>query len=452
MSHPTRFKFSLRPAAVLLLSALAVNANAAEFIVNTAADAPDQVPGDGQCAAFGLPPAARCTLRAAIMEANAQGGSHLIGLPLDYYELDEVGADEDQAVTGDLDIRADIRIVNGTADFPAIDQETQDRVFEVHPTASLVLDHVAVLGGRVLTGAAPFGGGIRVWYEADLELNRSFLFGNGASKGGGIHSWGNVTMVDSDLQYNFLVDPAPDDQNQGSAIAIERTIFGPAQLTMTRSSLNLNGEVEIDGDLVTNAYALLVEGGATASLTNASLIQNSRGAWVRGGSTLFMGLSTIAANKGFGLRFDHNPGNPNPQLQIGQSVIAGNEGVAECRAAGALFINPNLTQIQVSNLFNAAIDPSCGFTGENDQALNGWPFHPQVMGAGVVRYYQPAPGRGLIDTAGPNCLATDDVRSGARPINGSGLPGARCDIGSVEFDPDNDPALPDQLFSGGFED
>lgn len=435
-----------------LLLCLSLPLQAAEFIVTTGIDAPDQAPGDGLCRAFGLPPATGCTLRAAIMEANAQGGIHTIGLPARDYLLDEAGADEDQALTGDLDVRADIRIVNDSSDLPFINQTVGDRVFEVHPTASLSLQHVAISGGRAVTGTAPFGGAVRVWYAADLRLERSTLFGNYAVKGGAIHSWGEVRMYDSDLEHNFLVDPLPDDENHGSAIAIERTIFDSALLFIERSSLSYNGEVIFNGNLVPNSYALLAEDGAQVQLLNVSMIGNSRGAWLRNGARLLMVGTTIAANQGFGLRFDHNPDDPGFQLQVSQSVVTGNAGIAQCRSAGALFINHNVPQIQVDNLYNAASDASCGFVGISDVSLSGWPFHPTTMQHGLVRYLLPVPGRGLVDTGGNLCLADEDLRALQRPLNGSGQASALCDIGAVEFDPQNDPGLPDELLSDGFED
>ncbi|MCB1590202.1 MAG: CSLREA domain-containing protein [Xanthomonadales bacterium] len=436
----------------LCLLALSSPLLAAEFIINTTADAPDTNPGDGQCTGFGLPPSARCSLRAAIMEANAQGGTHLIGLPEGDYILDEAGIDEDQAVTGDLDIRADITIVNGSAALPFIGQQVGDRLFEVHPTASLTLQHVGLGGGEALNGARPFGGAVLVWYAADLSIERSYLFGNRASKGGAVHVWGDALIVDSALEFNFLVDPAPDDDNQGSAIAVERTIFAPAQLGLVRSSLSDNGEVEFNGNLVPNSYALLVEDGAKAQIFNSSIIDNTRGIWVRSASQLDMGQSTIANNRSFGLRFDHNPDNPDPRLTALFTVIAGNGGVAQCRSASAFFLNPNLTQLDVVDHANAATDVSCGFVGASDVALDGSPFHPQAMQQDLTRYYLPVPGRGLVDAGGPTCMGPDDQRNAPKPVNGSGQAQALCDIGAIEFDPQTDPGLPDQLLSDGFED
>ncbi|MCB1629154.1 MAG: CSLREA domain-containing protein [Xanthomonadales bacterium] len=440
---------ALLPLSLIMLTAPLA---AAEFVVNSTADAPDTNPGDGACTGFGLPPSARCTLRAAIMEANAQGGTHLIGLPQGEYMLDEAGSNEDLAVTGDLDIRSDITIVNGSAEFPVIRQDIGDRFFDVHPGAHLKLQHIAMASGDVTATAVPLGGAVRIANAGELLLERSYIYGSRAAKGGAIYSEGHLVITDSDLQYNFLVDPAPDDQNQGSAIAMRTGNIGFADLAIVNSSLSDNGEVVFGGDLVPNTYALLVEDGALAQLSNASITGNTRGIWARGGSRLQLLMSTVAANESFGLRFDHDANSADVQLFVTHSVITGNGAVSQCRSQSNFFINANLAQIQTSNSYNAAGDASCGFDGTLDRQLASWPFRNSPVQHGVVRYFLPLPGGGLVDTGHDGCALDEDLRGKARPINATGLAMANCDIGAVEFDPQTDAALIDALFNDSFED
>src|SRR4051812_17113527 len=93
-------------AVLLLLGSLALLApapfaSAATFTVNSTLDEPDTNPGDSQCVSA---PSGVCTLRAAIMEVNALGGSHTITLPKGTFTLTIPGANEDNGATGDLDI------------------------------------------------------------------------------------------------------------------------------------------------------------------------------------------------------------------------------------------------------------------------------------------------------------------------------------------------------------
>jgi CSLREA domain-containing protein len=68
--------------------------------VDATTDAADASPGDKVCASA----AAECTLRAAIMEANAHPGPDTIVVPAGTYLPTIPGNGEDSAATGDLDI------------------------------------------------------------------------------------------------------------------------------------------------------------------------------------------------------------------------------------------------------------------------------------------------------------------------------------------------------------
>ena len=67
---------------MLLIGGLVPVVQAASFSVNSTADAVDVTPGDGVCetVTFG-----ECTLRAAVMEANALAGHDSITLPAGVY-------------------------------------------------------------------------------------------------------------------------------------------------------------------------------------------------------------------------------------------------------------------------------------------------------------------------------------------------------------------------------
>ena len=70
----------------LLLSFVIIQApltRAAGFVVNSTSDAVDINPGDGICAAS----ANRCTIRAAIQEANTLPGADTISIPSGTYTM-----------------------------------------------------------------------------------------------------------------------------------------------------------------------------------------------------------------------------------------------------------------------------------------------------------------------------------------------------------------------------
>lgn len=161
-------------------------AQAADFIVNATTDAVDLNPGDGICeVTLG---GADCTLRAAVMEANATAGADTISMPAGAFTLTLAGVDErcDGAVPctgtgtagdpylpviaadasiGDLDITDDVTITGAGADLtliewaaavPDADPLTGDRIFHVQIAAgasaniaSVVIQDLAVGNGEV---------------------------------------------------------------------------------------------------------------------------------------------------------------------------------------------------------------------------------------------------------------------------------------------------------------
>src|SRR5688500_15033181 len=83
-------------------------ASAAVFNVDSTQDRVDANPGDGDCATGQTPP--KCTLRAAVMEANALAGADEVVLDSNDYLLTRVGVQEDAAETGDLDVTEDLTV------------------------------------------------------------------------------------------------------------------------------------------------------------------------------------------------------------------------------------------------------------------------------------------------------------------------------------------------------
>src|SRR5215217_6864328 len=94
--------------AAMLLAARPAHANA--YTVNSTDDVGDQSPGNGICDTEPFPVGTKpkCTLRAAIQDANAAVGPDTITVPSGTYPLIIAGSDEDAAFTGDLDVTHDL--------------------------------------------------------------------------------------------------------------------------------------------------------------------------------------------------------------------------------------------------------------------------------------------------------------------------------------------------------
>lgn len=162
----------------------------ATLIVNSVADVVDANPGDGVCATV----AGACTLRAAIMEANALPGAEKIELPAGVFTLSLAGADEDQAATGDLDVLGSVEISGAGSRVTVIDGGGLDRVFQIHAEADATIESVSIQNGRV-AGISGNGGGLE--NRGDLVLSDVVVVDNVAEQmGGGIYTRGTLTLVD----------------------------------------------------------------------------------------------------------------------------------------------------------------------------------------------------------------------------------------------------------------
>ncbi|MEE9202242.1 MAG: hypothetical protein V3U31_03480, partial [Dehalococcoidia bacterium] len=155
-------------------------------------DAVDATPGDGACDDG----AGNCTVRAAIMEANAVAGTAAITLPGGTYTLSIAGADEKAAKTGDLNITDDLIIEGAGADTTIVDGGGLDRVFQVGVDVN-----VAISGVTVQNGAGGDGGGI--WNLGTLTLTNSTVSDNSAvTQGGGIYNQGTLTLTNVTVSGN----------------------------------------------------------------------------------------------------------------------------------------------------------------------------------------------------------------------------------------------------------
>jgi predicted outer membrane repeat protein len=140
-------------------------AEAREFIVDKVFDAVDANPGDGICESVPVytpgqeeEPDFGCTLRAAIMEANAFPGADnismasLIGSALFPIKLTLMGTStETEGYIGDLDI-VDKLIITGRGMDSTIIVATDlyDRIFDIHGPAVVEMSGMTLKGGQVI--------------------------------------------------------------------------------------------------------------------------------------------------------------------------------------------------------------------------------------------------------------------------------------------------------------
>jgi len=176
------------------------------FSVNSTDDALDMDITDAICMSLNT----KCTLRAAIQQANALPGSDRIEILAGTYLLTLSGADEDSGLSGDLDITDSVTIVGADKQLTIINAGGIDRIIDIHNTISVTLSNITLTGG-VASGDsnsnAADGGAIRIFdgpfippIDSQILLNNLLIKDNTAllGKGGGISFNGSNATVTID--------------------------------------------------------------------------------------------------------------------------------------------------------------------------------------------------------------------------------------------------------------
>jgi CSLREA domain-containing protein len=356
---------------LLALTAAVPAARAAVFIPTTLTDS-----ADGACDHH-------CSLREAVLAANATAGPDFILLNTGTYTLSLEGQGEDLAATGDLDIRDDVTIVGRDAGNTTIDGVNLDRVFDVQAGTKLELVGLTVSNGRTIAGP---GGGIRVLGE--LTMTRCAVTGSHAQSdfGGGIHGESEastVRLVQSTVWGNTASD--------GGGVSVEGT------LELINSTLSGNAVTGSGGGLYATSHA-------DGMVSNSTITANSA---THGGGVFVVSDPFISV--------DH------PTFK--NSILAGNTApgaVSEGDCSGsALSAGHNLL----------GIGTGCGDFSASHSDLTGTtaaPINPVLSAlaavGGTTPVHVPSAPSQAIDH-GSGCESVDQrgaERSGA------------CDIGSVE--------------------
>ena len=220
------------PVALIILGMMTLQTKAspsATFTVNSTVDAVDADPGDGVCETA---VAGQCTLRAAVMEANAFPGSDTIQVAAGNYLLTILGENEDLSATGDLDITEELTITGAGQATTIVDGNQADRIFHILG-AAVILSDMTITNGRVTNSSVYGGGGVLNDFDEDyhlgkLTLNMVTVSNNKtvdwAFNGGGILSiGGSLTVTNSLIQDNEANFASGGGISAGSIVVIENT-------------------------------------------------------------------------------------------------------------------------------------------------------------------------------------------------------------------------------------
>lgn len=413
-----------RTIVALSVFAVAGTAHAATFAVNSTADAVDATPGNGVCAAAG----GACTLRAAVMEANALAGDDRIEIPAGDFVLAIAGADEDAAATGDLDLSDDVEIAGAGMDMTRLSGDGGDRVLDVRPSPGflgITIRDVAIEGGRLVDAA---GAGVRHADDGTLlventRLADNLVLGTNTSEGigGAIASNG---IGDLEVRSSRLADNAADRGGalfvNGSLTLLDSTLA--ANAARTGAALASYGNVAIERTTVADNASSA--GCAVFVATDATFVRNATFSGNPGSCVFSVGPPAT-------LTFEHATIHANPvadALSVGgvvafsNSVIANPVVTSECTNGGAI----------LSTGGNLDSDGSCVGAGPGDLPGTEPRLGPLADDGGPTATHAPLARSPLRDAADGMLCPAIDQRGVARPIDGDGDGTAACDIGAVE--------------------
>ncbi|MFI4856119.1 MAG: choice-of-anchor Q domain-containing protein, partial [Phycisphaerales bacterium JB065] len=367
------------------------------------------------------------SLRAEIIEANASSSPTEIYLNAGTYTLSIAGTNEDNAMTGDLDIRADIRIKGQGAGATIIDAAQIDRVFDVHPGASLLLEDLSVRNGFA-AGSIPRGGNIRA--NGTLVLIDCEIFGGETPSGwggGGVSAYDNFYAVRTSFRAN----------TSGSAGG-GFTLYDEANATIDRCRINSNTAAG------TNGGGAAIRQLSSASIINTSIFFNSAN-WSGGALAIDTKLAvdirycTITRNdsndsgsitgaSGGGILFSSST-----NLTLASTVVADNLDSGSPNDVAGLSPTAELN-LDGYCFFGTPVDGNYIVTGDTTGTTFGGNAQLQPMFGGVFSIigYQPTATSPLVDNADPQVYPATDQLGQPRPVNIGGGFFAIPDIGAIE--------------------
>ena len=321
-----------------------------------------------------------CSLREAVLAANADPDSDAILLPAGHFRLTIPGPGVD-ATEGDLNLAEDVTITGVGARLTVIDAQGLDRVFDIAIGITAEIDDVTVTGGQTSFDGAGISS------AGTLTLLRDTVSANSAGgHGGGISSLYALSVEQSTISANRAA-------SGGGGI-----VFGGTALVR-------------DSTLVGN-----VAGGAGSDGSGGAIERPGAGALVLSSSTLTDNRSynPIAAGGGLELL----------DATVDNSIVANNVAYLNDQSLGAL---SNCGGAVTSGGHNLSDGTDCGFTQPGDQEGVPVLLGPLADNGGPTDTEAVLPGSLALD-AGAGCAATDQ-RSVSRPR------GNACEVGAYEFAP-----------------
>ncbi|HEY0658620.1 MAG TPA: choice-of-anchor Q domain-containing protein, partial [Pyrinomonadaceae bacterium] len=272
-------------------------APSASFVVTASGDSNDLTAFDNLC----LDANGQCSLRAAVQQANATGGSDVIGFSL-----------QSPAITltlGEIVVSQSVSIQGPGARNLIVQRDASAaaaRIFNVQGPDGTVVDisGLSIAGGK--TTGLVFGGGVLIARANTLNLTEVTLRDNWSEIGGGAFNYGTLNLFNSTVSNNTANSEGAGLDNQANAAIniVNSTVSGNKATNFGGGVMNF-GRVTLNNATVTGNSAGRYGGGlynstATSALRNTIIAGNTatNGADAYGSGHTSLGSNLIGNSAG----------------------------------------------------------------------------------------------------------------------------------------------------------
>ncbi len=344
--------FVLGTMAACAIIALPATANAITVTVNTTLDTQDVTPGDTICADA----LSRCSLRAAITEANSSPSVDTIVIPAGTYTIMLAGANENNNVGGDFDILRSVTIMGAGAGMTNIEEPNgaTEGVIDIMNGAMVNISGVTIRNGNTSLS----GGGIRLGgTNTSLTLNDSVVTNNrAAGNGGGIAlgTGGEALHINTSTISNNSAG------GSGGGIyefdATDRALIDLANSFITGNSVSSSQSSTFGGGLFASGTA------TTVTITVTTFSNNSAFSTSPGG-----------AGQGGGIF------NMNGTFSVRNSMVMGNTANIHAGIANLATIAAAIMTVTNTTISNNMATGNAFFAAQGGGVYNGSSAFPATM-------------------------------------------------------------------------
>ena len=274
------------------------------------------------------------SLREAILAINAGPGGDTINLGVGTYTLSRLGAGEDLASTGDLDILKSVSIYGVSSSQTIIDgslmSAAPDRLFDIQSGATVTINGVTLTRG---SGS----GGVFINTGASLTVNNVVFDSNTGNIGGGLQNNGTFTATSTVFRNNSANNGAGFDNSSTTTLTDVEFISNAAGNSgggFRNSGTATLNRVTFTGNTANNGAGIYNNGAAASlTLTNTTISGNTADSFGGGLSTarvvaatnVTIAYNTASGGSGTGGGVYTFGGSGNVNLK--NSIIANNTAV-----------------------------------------------------------------------------------------------------------------------------